>query len=428
MTHVLFALGYGLPPFFFALADHLGAEYGPYYSRPLFSLQYFNLLSLDTAVHVRASLYAFVSVACIFAGYRISVHWSSRSSRTWLPPIASIGAGRLAVAGGVFLAVSLAAMIVYANQFDSPMEMLNLSRKIRSGRVPVQMGFLQIVVSLALPATMFLAAAGVRSSGRIKTLLFALAGVAWGVLMIRTYHAAGRMVFFTALSFIPLACVCFWGIRDRRSQVIGSLLVLGALGAILSPQSFFDNPAQGLSELVGALSERFTKSALFVLNEFAFPYVVSARTLTLVPDTVGYRYFVDFPLTILYLLPSLSSADSWPPLTAHLHLANQAVFGNDAIQRMPIDFISFGIYNVGFAGVLISSVGFGFLTGLIERWLCDSRDFLTALLRAGWMLYLPFFILYATPYTAAKTGFGLVVGTLAVIALVFRVSRDHRSE
>lgn len=375
MALLLFALGYGMPPIFFALAESAEIETSTHIDATLFSLEFYRILAPTAADLNSSSLNAFVAVACIVAGYIFSSRFLPRFEGT-VPSV--IGQKPLLLFGLVFLIVSALSFYLYARQFDGLLEMLRLGRFIRGDVVQVQGGFYQVLALLALPAAIFLAAAGFKASGYLKWVLMLLATVGWAILMMRTYHAAGRMVLFTTVAVMPLAFILHRGLADRWARLIGVLVVAAAGIILMIPQEFFSNPAMGITSVVDALVNRLMESTMFVLNEFAFPYVVSTRTASIVPDVIEYRYFVDFPLTVLYLLPSLSGPDTWPPLTAHLHLEAQAEFANDAIQLMPIDFVSFGLYNLGLLGVVSASLIFGALTRMIEHWLADTSDPLTA--------------------------------------------------
>ena len=89
----------------------------------------------------------------------------------------------------------------------------------------------------------------------------------------------------------------------------------------------------------------------------------------------------------------------------------------DLLPWIPVDLFSFGYYSLGTIGVLITFAAFGALLAMFDGWLTESTGWLGQALRAVWLFYLPFRLLYADPYATLQSGFGLITGTLAIIAL-----------
>ncbi len=423
MTHLIFALGYALPPFIIFFVMGTSYETGPYFGKTLFVFQFYRQLSFSDTIYQASSLRAVLAYAVMLLSFlavsRMSI-WSQprRFDRVQLSRL---------VWGGVILGVlSIIAWNIYASQFGSFEKMLSIGPVIRARHAVARWGFLQFLTLLGVPAFIFLAVAGLKSSGKIRTGLWVFAAIVWGVVALRTYHSAGRLSLFTFLALIPLGAVLHMGFRNRWAVGIFGGLILVALLIIGSSHLLFANAASGIEQTLSSVFSQTGKSIFFILNEFTFPYLVSARTPTIAPDIIAYRYFIDLPLTVLYMLPSLSGADSWPPMLSVLHQATLQGFKSQAVQRMPIDLVSFGYYNLGNVGVGITFVVFGGLLGALEKWLAPGTGLLAQFFRAGWMLYIPFWLMYADPYTTLKAGFGLLVGTFVVFMMTWFVRRGEK--
>ncbi|MBL4613476.1 MAG: hypothetical protein JKY27_01180 [Magnetovibrio sp.] len=424
MVHLLFVLGYCIPPFWIYFVMGTSLETGPYYEHALFIIPFYQQLDFANEVYRSASLHAVLLYVIMMFGY-----WAIGRLKVWTSPrnFDRIPRSWIVLCGVVLGALSLVALVVYAAQFGSLTGMIEAGREIRAGRMDVRWGFLQIIVLLGIPATIFLSAAGSKMSGKMRVLMWTLAALVWWFVALRAYHSAGRLTIFTFLAFMPLGVIFYLGFKNRWAVSGFAMLLITGLFVAAAPQILFSSVGAGFQETLSALSTKGGQSILYILNEFAFPYLVSARTPMIAPDVISYRYFVDIPLTGAYMLPSLSGTDTWPPLISHLHQATLTGFSPRALQLMPIDLVSFGYYNLGTLGVAITGLVFGGLISAFEKWLSPGSGLLAQLLRAAWMLYIPFLVLYAAPYTMVKAGFGLIVGTVLVLVMVW-LSRFRASD
>lgn len=214
-----------------------------------------------------------------------------------------------------------------------------------------------------------------------------------------------------AIFLLSPILACIFLLRTRTRTVVlaatGFAIILLFLASVET--TFFYNPLGRAGQELSQLFASISGNILFTLAYLGFPYISAAHTLTIVPDPITYRYFTDIPLGILYMLPSFSGVETLPPIILELHVK--------FLPWIPVDLFSFGYYSLGTIGVLITFAAFGALLAMFDGWLTESTGWLGQALRAAWLFYLPFRLLYADPYATLQSGFGLITGTLAFIAL-----------
>jgi hypothetical protein len=145
-----------------------------------------------------------------------------------------------------------------------------------------------------------------------------------------------------------------------------------------------------------------------ILLEFSFPFINLANIMEFVPETMGYRWFVDIPLGIAYLLPKPLLGLTLPPTVI-------MVYDEYVDVPMPIDLLSFGYLSMGVIGTIVVYMCFGFVLYLADLYLPPHGDRTMILFRAAWLLYLSQQVMYGSPHHALVAGFPLLVGTFAVV-------------
>jgi len=430
VANLIFALNFFVSPLLLAYVPGTDYAIGPF-GQVLFILPIVKELALSSESYTQTAVIAF-SAYVLMVGVYLLVE-----KRLHIRPLYTkdIPVRWLAVGGIVLATITVVALLKYSSNFNNEniggqyqflveqylgqggiddgfglVKMLKLGILARSDRLDIQWGFLQIVVMLGVPGFIMLSSAGLRLKGVWRGVLLALAVISWAAVVMRTYHAAGRMEFGIVMSLVPLAVVL--SSRSRITVLIGvfGLFVFGMFIGLAS-HAFFPDPGQVSVAMVQALGQQFGRSVLYMANEFAFPFPVVANTLVVVPEVIGYRYFIDIPLAALYMLPNLGSVDAWPEMISHIH-------ERIVPMLLPYDLISFGYYSGGVIGVGLVFVAMGALLALFDAWLRPGTGWLVQCLRAAWMMYLPFRIMYADPYTSMKTGFGLIVGTILILGMV----------
>ena len=408
-VHILIAIGYCLPPFLVTLLPDTPWQYGP--RGPLYNPWGMRLYLLDLADHLRlpsgAYLTAFILliggyVALLF-GYLCGTRLPIRPFHQTCLPVSY-----LAALGMVLLGLAGTALGLYGSQFGSLSDFYLTGPGIRSGEVSAKWGALQILAQIALPAFLVLTAAAVRSTGTIRWLLGVLAAVAWAVAFARMWHASGRLELGSFL-LIPLVATVF--MLKSKKWVVLAAAAIGLLALLIAsaPHHSFSHLHLAIPKILNSLASNLLGTVISILAEFGFPHIASAHTLTVVPDPISFRYFIDIPLGLLYMLPNLTGVETLPPMV--LSLAARL------LPWIPVDLLSLGYFSLGALGVLIIFIAFGAVLALFDGWLSESAGWLGQALRAAWLFYLPFRLFYADPYAALQSGFGLIAGTVLIMAM-----------
>lgn len=408
-VHVLIALGYCLPPFLMTLLPDTQWQFGPH--GPVLNPWGVRLYLLDLADHLQLPIGAFQTEMIVLIGaYAVLVSGYLVATRMLgvLPQVDLISRRLLAAGGAVLGAMAVIAIILYTRQFDDISHLLRAGFHIREGTLTARWGYFQVLGQIGAPAFFLLLAATWRYNGAMRVFLLLLAAIVWACVTLRMLHSGGRL----ELGAFLLAPLLGWVFIIKTPRVIFAPLVgLTALTLIVVslPHTFFRQPLLVLPEVLRSVAEDLPHHLLYITSQFAFPFVSGAHTLTTVPDSVPFRYFIDVPLGLLYMLPNFSGVETLPPMILNLHVK--------MLPWIPVDLFSFGYYSLGTVGVLIIFASFGAVLALFDRWLSESVGWLGQTLRAAWLFYLPFRLFYADPYAAMQSGFGLIAGTVMVAAL-----------
>lgn len=415
-AHVLIAVGYCLPPFLIrflpgtAWAQSIdgGADPNPWGTR---------LYILDLADHLRLPDNTFVTVGIIlFGAYAVMTASYFLVSRKALQPLNSLDLSLTGtVVAGIGLGlISSVAMAFYGSQFDSFHQFIAYGMYIRNGTFSAKWGAFQVLAQIALPAYLMLLHAAFQSSGKYRSILSLAACLVFCVGFIRILHVGGRIEMGVFI-LTPIVAWVFSARSRRTTMLIGGFIVFAGLLIANLPHSFGRNPLDsGLALFIDNIAN-FAHRIVFVIAEFAFPHMIAAHALTITPDPIPFRYFIDVPLGALYMLPNFTGVETLPPMILSLHAK--------ILPWMPVDLFSFGYFSLGTLGVLITFAAFGALLALFDGWLTDSIGWLGQALRAAWLFYLPFRLYYADPYAALQSGFGLITGTIFVIGLALLARR-----
>lgn len=147
------------------------------------------------------------------------------------------------------------------------------------------------------------------------------------------------------------------------------------------------------------------------LLEFSFPFVNLANAYLQLGDGIDIRYFIDLPLSLLYMLPERLIGLHLPDTLSDLNSYSFRSSGT-----VPVDLLSFGYYSFGISGVIISCFAFG----LLSRYLEESFSFyknepLLVIFKAAWLIRIAFAVMYGDPQLFLKQNFSLLAATLIVV-------------
>ncbi|HXG45160.1 MAG TPA: hypothetical protein VNJ71_10430 [Gemmatimonadales bacterium] len=358
-------------------------------------------------VFAAAAALGLVGYGALLAGYRLTAPWrvAPGPSGPLVHPAYLWRAGLLlGVVGG-------AALAIYTRSIGGVAVLLLEGLAFRGPEPPVitPWAFLKNVAPLVIGATfVFFALRQYLQRGPARSLATLVCGALYVASLVILFHQAGRAAFAAFLITLPLIRIVQLdrfrvGHALAGAAVFGFMVLFGTqlFQAIRDPALLVPSagPYTGAGEAVRA-----------VLTEFGFPHVTLANAIRSVPQDVSLRWFYDFPLAVVYLVPQR--------LTGLLHARTVTMINTElfaAPGAVPVDLLSLGYYSLGLPGAVLTCVGFGALLGLGERLLLPSPDPLRATLRVAWMLLLGFRVMYADPQLFWIPGFYLIVTTAVVL-------------
>ncbi|MEQ9560236.1 MAG: hypothetical protein RIG67_31045 [Rhodospirillales bacterium] len=408
-ANALIVVGYALPAFILWLAPGTAYAEGLWHGE-LYILRLARTLSLPDGAQVSSMVILLGAYAVMVAAYAACIRL----------PVGAFSDRRLptgllwAIAGGLG-GVAITAILLYGSQFQDLRDFFTSGWLVRTGKRQVHLGFLQVLAQLGLPAFLVAVAIAVRTQGWARRLSIALACLAFAAVLARSVHVSSRLESGATL-FAPVLAGIFLMRMRRWTYAATGAGVAAVLLLAAAPYHLFIDPMAVLPGMVSNLFADLDRVILYILKDFSFPHLAAAHTLTVVPDQIPFRYFIDVPLGALYMLPNFSGVETLPPMILSLHV--------QLLRWIPVDLFSFGYYSLGTSGVLITFAVFGAALALFDLWLTESVGWLGQALRAAWLFYLPFRLFYADPYAAAQTGFGLIIGTL-IILLASRLSHGR---
>jgi hypothetical protein len=355
------------------------------------------------AAFAEASVLALLGYGFLLAGYWLAA--PRKRSVVNLPPVRS--RAYLWVVGLGIGGVGLLALVVYATSIGGWVVFVVQALAFRGTNPPVvsQWAFLKNVVPLVIGAVVvFYALRQYHQPGFARSLATLLCGLFFGAALAFLFHMAGRASFAAFLLTLPLISVVQ---RDRISprHVIVGLGVL--VGLVLFGKALFTPSVLLTDQAVAGAPAQVLRS---FLREFTFPIVTLANAILAVPDLIEWRWFYDFPLSIIYLVPQrLTGLVHEPTVT----MLNTMLFRADG--GIPVDILSLGYFSAFVPGVILTAGGMGAVLGLGERLFPAGSDPLMAGLRVSWLLLLAFRIMYADPQLFWQPGLYLVFTTVAIV-------------
>jgi hypothetical protein len=352
-----------------------------------------------------AQALALIGYGCIVLGF-LAGRGLLQNNRLGPAPGGALEDGSLALVGHLMGLGGLVALLVYTYTLGGVVPLLVQGVLFRSGIPPVvtPYAFLKTLSPLVIAAAfVFYGLAGrARNPGgrRRARLLFWFYFLASLVVL---FHQAGRFPLAAFLITFPVATMVRTN-RFRLRTVLGVgafvflMLLFGTqvFQAGLDPSVF----TQRLGQLVGGSAA----VVRLILVEFSFPVVTLANATVALPDEAPFRWFVDFPLALEYVLPQRLLGVQHPPTVSMINTGLLHATGS-----VPADLLSVGYFSAGLAGVVIVAVLFGALLAMFERTLPATAEPFGAILRVGWMFFVGLRVMYGDPQLVWFSGLHLLV-------------------
>jgi len=307
------------------------------------------------------------------------------------------------------------ALFFYAYSIGGVAIMIELAAAFRGSEPPVisRFAFLKNVAPLVIVSSYFFFAI-IKSSSTRMMLFFSRVFfvITFFLSLIILFHQSGRLYLITYLFIFPIAQMMRDNKLNYKLIIVGSILfflfiLLGKEGFhfFIDPDSFFDKADTFSSNPISIVSN--------MLNEFTFPYVTLANTIKVVPVDIMYRWFMDIPISVVYLLPQrLLDLKDLPPTVTMLNVEQ---FG----APIPVDLLSFSYFSMGFPGVLIVCFVYGFMLRVFDRMLPSNGEYIFVIFRAAWIMFFATNVMYGNPHHALVGGFSLFIAT-AILLFISR--------
>ncbi|MGB9899172.1 hypothetical protein, partial [Thermanaerothrix sp.] len=224
---------------------------------------------------------------------------------------------------------------------------------------------------------------------------------------------AGRL---HLINFVLVLCLIYFSKKPRWFQLVGVFMALGALwlifyyGKYLTRVTFvLDTP----NDLMGHLQ--------LVASEMAFPYLSLANVIE---NGATWRLFMDIPLGLLYVFvnPAVRVFSGSPldlvPSVAKVN--TESLIGTAFWGEIPVDIVTFGYYNGGPIGVVVTCFLWGVLISWFERALPEGVTGVTSALRFAFIVFLSTVgTVYSDPVNVLRDGLYLVVPFLTLFGLMW---------
>lgn len=319
----------------------------------------------------------------------------------------------LLVAGILLGAVGSLALFFYAYSLGGVRVMIEYSAAFRSSNPPVisKYAFLKNVAPFVLISSYFFFAiiqtTKVRSIQYMSVLLFV---VTFLLSMTILFHQSGRLQLFAYLIIFPIAIMIRRNRLDFKTILL--FIVLFVFITLLGKEMFhyFIHP-QSVANKIEVVLDKPMISVDYILLEFTFPYVTLANAIKVVPTDVAYRWFIDIPVSLIYMLPQrLLELKDLPPTVT---MVNVAQFN----APIPVDLLSFSYFSMGLPGVLIVCFSYGLLLRVFDNFLPANSQPIVIIFRAAWIMFFAFNIMYGNPHHALVSGFPLIIGTFILLMI-----------
>jgi hypothetical protein len=376
------------------------------------------MYALDDMSYVYGQTFALIGYVVVLLGFHLSANFVSyiyslnRSNyieydnRKYL----KLGNEQLNILGILFAIIGGISLIVYILNIGGFIVFIKYSGALRSDTsfVDTKFTFLKSITPLLLTSSFFFFAC-VQNLKEVKRILLSkiLFWLSFLCSFIVLFHMAGRLRFFSYLFVFPMVIMVKNGKYNFRviSTAIGLALLLILFGKQMSHLMIDPNAVE---RKINLISSSYGLTLTHIIGEFAFPMITLAKTVFYaIPDVIPYRYFIDFFLAILYLIPKRIFSVSLPETATDLNVAYLGA-------PIPVDLISFGFFNGGIVGLILTCFLFGVSLSFFEKAFPSDGDPIVIIFRVAWIFFMGFRVMYADPVNSLKVGIYLVFGTLAM--------------
>jgi hypothetical protein len=336
------------------------------------------------------------------------------------PRLSNISDHRLITVAVLLLTVGLLAIGVFSGQRGGLIIAITQAAVFKTSEESLGSWAFAIKLSpvTTVASFIFLHLSGSRRTWCGRFLFLSLFTISLLVSLLGLFLLGGRVsLMFYLLTFV-LGEMTY---RRKRIRLIPAMLVFIC---IVLPIILFGKSALRVfmdefdwAEVIEEFVEAPATIVRLLVLEFSFPWVNVANYLSLTPEQISFRWFLDVPLGIVYLLPKLLLGIE-PPIP--INVIYQEIIG----APVPTDMVSFGYVSAGLAGVLILGVIYGFALRCAETVFSDQSSRIACLIRAAWLLVLGSQVMYGSPYHFFLGTFPLIVGT----SLLFLAAKKPRSD
>lgn len=316
--------------------------------------------------------------------------------------------------------VGLGSFYVYTMALGGVSRMLQIGILLRGNEVSVNSSwmFLKNIAPIVMVSSYFFYALAQTGNNRDARLVGRIMFLCtFFVSMLLLYHQAGRMSFLIYIMTFPLSKIVYFK-KLKLSYIIMGVVAFVSL--VLFGKQIFNLAvySAGVSNRVDMIKETGNFLSLLMV-EFSFPFASLGNVIEKFSTGANFRYFIDFIQGIMSIIPdSVVSTSNM----SSINTVNTEMFNITSSGAVPVDLVSFGYYNFGLAGVMITCFAFGMFMRLLDSLFSDTSTYLASILRGAWMIFIAFRITYAAPKNALVTGFALIVAT-ASLFLFFRYKK-----
>ncbi len=318
--------------------------------------------------------------------------------------------------------IGASALFFYAHAIGGVRVMILFAAAFRDSEsyVVTKYAFLKNVAPCVIVSSYFffaLAQTSYSSNYRIVSKLFFFITFLLSLLIL--FHQSGRLYLFAYFIIFPLAMMVKANRFNIRYIIAGGLLFFVII--LLGKEGFhyFIDPDSMETKISGVFADPLAAIAL-ILREFSFPFITLANTIKTVPVEIEYRWFVDVPLSVVYLLPQRLLNLEDLPLT--VSMLNSGQFN----APIPVDLVSFGYFSMGLPGVILTCFIYGVLMRVFDALFPENSDPMAIIFRVAWILFFAFNVMYGNPHHALVDGFALIVATTLI--LIFKMQHRRKRE
>ncbi|EEG77492.1 O-antigen polymerase [Dethiobacter alkaliphilus] len=407
---IIYAICFGIVPIFIFSVDLT------YYS----DMHWIRRIPLNDTGYLLASITSFFGYAAIITGYytakkvritKKSQTQTAKDSKEKSETSSFFPEKKVAVIAMFLFILGTLSLLIYVNSIGGIKTALETATLYRSGRGPVSSRwlFLKNLAPVVMIASyiFYVLMYEKRKKRKYYTMMF---GLSFVISLYLLMLLSGRLSMVRYIVIFPLFGVLYKN-RGQGKFIIFSTVVALAIIIFGNPLfRAFSNPNQFFYYLqsweinIGEISR-------LVLMEFSFPYINLVNLLT-VGREVSFRFFSDIFIGTATLLPQSLLGIQLPDTLSRVNTNYFGTFGT-----IPVDLLSFGYYSLSLPGVIIVTFTFGVIIRIFDSIFPPQKTALESILRAAWIVFLSFRVMYGDISLVMQGGFELFVGTILIVMI-----------